>query len=86
MPDRAIHLRVSEEVAIRRMLGRSADQRRPDDVEATIRHRIEVFQRQTYPLCRHYTERGLLIDIDAEQPPDQVTAAILDEARRAGRT
>jgi adenylate kinase len=85
VPDRAIYLRVSEEVAIQRMLSRSADQRRRDDVEATIRHRIEVFQRQTYPLCRFYAERGLLIDIDAEQPPDQVTAAILDKLAEVTR-
>jgi adenylate kinase len=66
-------------VAIRRMLSRSAEQGRSDDVESTMRHRIEVFQRQTYPLCRFYAQRGLLVDVDAEQPPDRVTAAILEK-------
>ena len=76
--DAAIYLEIGTAEAIRRVLGRSAQQQRADDVESTVRHRIEVFERQTYPLCRYYTERGVLIRVDAEQTPDQVTAFILE--------
>jgi len=41
-----------------------------------IRHRLEVFAEMTGPLVRYYTQRGILITVDADQPPDFVTADI----------
>jgi adenylate kinase len=39
---------------------------RSDDDEQTIRHRLEVYRRETEPLVLYFWERGLLRDIDAE--------------------
>ncbi len=50
---------------------------RDDDKAETVKHRIEVYQRQTAPLIAYYRERGLLVDVDGEQPIDAVTAALL---------
>jgi adenylate kinase len=41
---------------------------RDDDTEETQRHRIEVYFEQTAPLLAYYRERGLLREIDGEQP------------------
>lgn len=39
---------------------------RPDDNEATIRNRLEVYEAQTRPLIEHYKQSGLLRIVDAE--------------------
>lgn len=45
---------------------------RPDDNEATIARRLEVFDAQTRPLVAYYNQRGLLRAIDANGAPDEV--------------
>jgi adenylate kinase len=82
--DVAVYLEISRAEAIRRMLGRSGEHRRADDVEAVIRHRIHVFARETYPLCQFYDERGVLVPVDAEQPADRVTSLILERLAELG--
>jgi adenylate kinase len=39
---------------------------RDDDSEATVRNRLQVYERQTAPLLDYYRDRGLLIPIQAE--------------------
>jgi len=46
---------------------------RVDDSEATARSRLLVYSRQTTPLIAHYTQRGLLKNIDGLLPIDVVT-------------
>ena len=46
---------------------------RGDDAEETARHRIEVYHRDTEPLIFFFSERGLLRDVDAEGPEQEVT-------------
>jgi len=50
---------------------------REDDRPETVVQRIRVYQQQTTPLIEYYRERGLLVEIDGEQPIKQVTAALL---------
>jgi adenylate kinase len=45
---------------------------RDDDTEATQKRRIEVYFAQTAPLLDHYQNRGLLVEINGEQPIEQV--------------
>jgi adenylate kinase len=52
---------------------------RDDDSEATVRHRLGVYRRQTAPLLDYYRERGLLTSIEAEG----AIGAIRDAIRRA---
>jgi adenylate kinase len=84
--DAVLHLEVSEDEVLRRLLGRGSSQGRSDDNEETIRHRLDVYRTQTRPLLDYYRGRGLLIDIDGEQPVDDVTQASIDalEKVRAG--
>jgi adenylate kinase len=69
-----LHLDVSEEELLRRLLDRGARGGRSDDNEATIRHRLEVYNTQTLPLLDYYKGRGVLVAVNGEQPVDDVTA------------
>jgi adenylate kinase len=51
---------------------------REDDSETTVRHRIEVYHRQTEPLEFFFWERGLLRQVDADGTEDEVTERAVD--------
>jgi adenylate kinase len=50
---------------------------RPDDEEATVRRRLEVYERETRPLAQYYAGQGLLHTIDADAPMDVVTSRLV---------
>jgi adenylate kinase len=50
---------------------------RPDDQEATIVNRLDVFNRQTESLIARYQDQGLLRRIDSSRGPDELAADIL---------
>jgi adenylate kinase len=81
-----LFLDVADEVAIERLVERSATSGRVDDASTdVIRHRLEVFHEQTVPLLDFYEAHGRLVRVDAGPPPDEVFAEILrslDERER----
>jgi adenylate kinase len=77
-----VYLRAPDEVLTRRLLARGGEGGRPDDRAEVIRHRLRVFAETTGALVPYYARRGLLVTVDADQPPDLVTAEI--QARLAG--
>jgi adenylate kinase len=80
--DAAIYLHAPDAVLTRRLLDRASHSGRSDDTASVIRHRLKVFAATTGLLVPYYTERDILIAVDADQPPDSVTAGI--QARLAG--
>ena len=72
----AVYLHAPEAVLTRRLLDRAGQGGRADDRSEVIRHRLEVYAEATAPLVAYYTERGILVPVDADQSPDSVTAAI----------
>lgn len=50
---------------------------RDDDKPEAIRHRLEVYKKDTEPLIAYYREKGNLIDIDAAPSPEDVLKSIL---------
>lgn len=50
---------------------------RPDDSEATIGKRLDVYAAQTAPLVDYYRGRGLLRTVDAEGDIDAITARLV---------
>jgi adenylate kinase len=80
--DAVVYLYAPEEVLTQRLLDRASQAGRADDVADVIWHRLRVFAETTGPLVPYYTERGILVAIDADQPPDSVTADI--RARLSG--
>jgi adenylate kinase len=72
-----VYLYASESVLVQRLLGRAREGGRGDDTAAVIRHRLDVFATTTSPLIDYYRHRGILLAVDADQPPEAVTAEIL---------
>lgn len=50
---------------------------RDDDKAETVTRRIHVYLEQTQPLIDYYRQRNLLIEVDGNQPIEQVTAELL---------
>jgi adenylate kinase len=46
---------------------------RRDDLEETVRHRLEIYHRDTEPLEKFYWDRGLLREIDAVGQVEDIT-------------
>lgn len=49
---------------------------RDDDQEATIRNRLQVYERQTAPLIDYYNKKGLLVTVPATGEVDGVYARL----------
>ena len=73
----AIYLYAPDDVLTRRLLDRATEGGRTDDTADVIRHRLELYAETTGPLVPYYTERGILVAVDADQPPDSVFEDIL---------
>lgn len=57
---------------------------REDDTEEAIRHRLELYERQTAPLVARYRRAGLLVSLSGVGHPDVVTERLvraIDERR-----
>ena len=74
--DGVVRLAADQEEVVRRLRQRSVEQGRVDESEEAIRHRQEVYQRETAPLLEMFHERGLLIEVDGLGEIDDVTARI----------
>ncbi len=80
--DRVLEMVVDEDELVRRLSGRrmlvdGKMVQRDDDKPETVRHRLEVYHRQTEPLSDWYDEQGLLARIDAIGAIEEVTARAL---------
>jgi hypothetical protein len=69
-----IHLNVGRDELRRRLLGRAGQEGRADDMEATIDHRLRVYDAETAPLLDFYARRGLIVEVNGDQHPDKVFA------------
>jgi adenylate kinase len=76
-PERVIFLAVPEQLLVQRLLERAAAAGRSDDMPAVITDRLRVFESETRPLVDHYRALGLLREVAADLPAEEVTEAIL---------
>jgi adenylate kinase len=49
---------------------------RDDDTSDAVRHRLEVYARDTAPVASYYADHGSLVTIDGNQSADEVRAAL----------
>lgn len=84
--DAVIRLVADQDEVVRRLTQRAIDQGRSDDSEEAIRHRQEVYQRETAPLLDMFRTRGLLVEVDGLGAIDDVSSRIFAalEARGLG--
>ncbi|MDN4597383.1 adenylate kinase [Leifsonia virtsii] len=74
--DAVIQLTADQEEIVQRLTKRAQEQGRADDSEDAIRHRQEVYLRETSPLVDVYRERGLLVPVDGLGGIDEVAERI----------
>jgi adenylate kinase len=71
-----IQLIADKDEIVARLTKRAAEQGRADDSEEAIRHRQEVYLRETSPLIEVYRDRGLLVEVDGLGDVDEVAERI----------
>lgn len=71
--DAAVQIEVPEEELVRRALAR----KREDDREDVVRRRLAVYHEKTEPVVDYYRGKGLLLEVDGNQPVQRVMEAIL---------
>jgi adenylate kinase len=59
---------------------------REDDREETVRHRLEIYHRDTEPLQKFYWERGLLREVDAVGEVERITRRAIGALEDLART
>jgi adenylate kinase len=81
--DGVIYLTAPEDELVSRLLDRAERDGRDDDKLGVIRHRLEVFARETAPLVDYYRGRGILLELSTDRPEADVQADLRDwlEAR-----
>jgi len=67
-----VQLVAERDAIVERLQKRALEQGRSDDTEDAIRHRQDVYLRETAPLIDTYRERGLLIEVDGLGSIDEV--------------
>jgi adenylate kinase len=76
-PDAAVYLALDDAVARQRLAARAGGGRVDDANASVINHRLEVFHANMQPILDFYAGLGILVTVDAAQPVDAVTDAIL---------
>jgi adenylate kinase len=82
-----LYFQVPDELAVERLHVRALQEGRTDDTPEIIRHRLDVFHKQTEPVVEYYRSKGILVGIHAERPIDAVFGEVQQvletaEARR----
>jgi adenylate kinase len=76
-PELAVLITLSPR-AVHDRLERRAEEGRADDADpAVIERRLDLYAVESEPLLDHYRELGVLVTVDGDQKPDDVTAAIV---------
>ena len=79
-----VQLVADRDEIVERLRRRALDQGRSDDTEEAIRHRQDVYLRETAPLIETYRDRGLLVEVDGLGTIDEVASRIDDALMGAG--
>jgi adenylate kinase len=74
--DAVVQLVADQDEIVSRLLKRAHEEGRSDDTPDTIRHRQELYLRETAPLIAEYKQRGLVVEIDALGAVDDVATRI----------
>jgi adenylate kinase len=73
----ALQLAADDDELVRRLLARAVIEGRTDDTKEVIRRRLDVYHTVTHPIVDWYSERGILVSVDAMRPAEQVGREIL---------
>jgi adenylate kinase len=76
--DLVLYLDVPDDVISERLLARG----RGDDTAEVIVQRLRQYEADTEPLVEHYRKLGILVRVDGDRPPDEITAELLEKVGR----
>jgi adenylate kinase len=82
----ALHLQADDEELLRRLRARAVVERRSDDTEDVMRHRLRVYHQVTHPIVAWYRQRGILVSIDAMRPAKDVAHDVIEALEAKQRT
>ena len=74
---KAVHLHVTDEEIVKRLLDRAIKEGRADDKEDVIRKRIAVYNAETSPLLDYYGKQGKVVKVEGVGSLDDIFAKIL---------
>lgn len=69
---KAVHLHVTDEEIVKRLLDRAIKEGREDDKEDVIRKRIEVYNAETRPLLDYYSRQGKVVTVEGVGTMDAI--------------
>jgi adenylate kinase len=72
----ALHFQVPDELAVERLHVRAMQEGRSDDTPEVIKHRLEIFHRDTEPVTEYYRALGILVGIHADRTIEDVFAEV----------
>lgn len=76
-PFRCLHIRLSDEEALRRVIARAKVEGRVDDSnEDYIRQRMQIFRERTLPVIEEYRRQGKLVDVDGGGSVEEVYESV----------
>ena len=81
--DVALQLTADDTELVRRVLRRATLTGRSDDTEDVIRHRLELYYRETEPVASAYSRRGILLSVDGMGTEDEVFDQLLAALRES---
>ena len=70
-------LEVPDEEILERLLARATTEGRSDDSEEVIKHRLELYHKETADLIESYVDRGIVGRVDGTGAIDDVTERLL---------
>lgn len=71
-----LEFRIPDDICVERILGRAAEEGRPDDTPEAIARRLEIYHQETAPLSGYYLASGKLVAVHADREIDEVWAEI----------
>lgn len=74
---KAVHLHVTDEEIVKRLLDRAIKEGRADDKEDVIRKRIEVYNAETRPLLDFYSKQGKVVTVEGVGGLEEIFNRIL---------
>jgi adenylate kinase len=75
--DKVFYIKISDKETLWRIFGRQ--EVREDETMLAIRRRIDLFHKFTEPVVEYYRHKGILVEINGEQPIKAITAEILSK-------
>jgi adenylate kinase len=71
--DAVLQLVVQDHEVVSRLLARFTEMGRSDDSAPVIQHRLDLYHRQTQPVAKLYSERGVLLQLKGNGTVSEIT-------------